>query len=232
MAQQINLVNPDLRPRLELLTPAFLLRAVGVFALALALYAWKISHDGAVLAAQYAEWQQRAQEEQVKLLQAMQQHPPKTPSPALQEEIKSTQQKIDEREKVFVALKNGAIRSNAGFTGILQGFARQSVNGLWLTGIMANAAGDAMRISGKALSPDLIPQYLKRLSDDAALHGRTFTALEVTQPQPAAASGSQAGKDAAHAGSAGPGDQIEFVISSEPADTQAQAKKPETGASS
>ncbi|HEY3325702.1 MAG TPA: hypothetical protein VGK14_00870 [Novimethylophilus sp.] len=221
MAQQINLINPELRPKFELLTAALMAKVVAAFALLLGIYAWSLSHEATKLAQQREEWAHRTQDEQSKLLQVAQRNPVRTVSQVLQAEIKMTAEKVSEREKVFAALKSGSIRSRAGFSGLLHGFARQSVNGLWLTGIMANAAGDQMRISGKALSPDLIPQYLMRLSGDQALHGRSFSTLEVTQPKQDTA------KDPKLAASSQVAGQIEFIISAEkPAESGARKPPP------
>ncbi len=213
MAQQINLLNPGLRPQQELLTPVFMLKMVAVFSLLLGVYGWSLSHEASKLAAERAAWMQRGQDEQNRLLQTIQQNPAHLPSKSLQAEIEAAARKLQERAKVFAALKSGSARSRAGFSGLLQGFARQGVNGLWLTGIAANAAGDEMRISGKALSPDLIPQYLKRLSNDAALHGRSFTSLDVSRPksEPAA----KPDKDAKLAENASQPNHIDFVISAD-----------------
>lgn len=226
MAQQINLINPELRPRLESLTAAVMVRVVAAFALLLGIYAWSLSHEAARLAQQREELTRRTQDEQNRLLQVTRQNPARAASQVLQAEIKMTAEKVREREKVFAVLKSGSTRSRAGFSGLLQGFARQSVNGLWLTGIMANAAGDQMRISGKALSPDLIPQYLVRLSEDQALHGHSFSTLEVTQPKPDIA------KDPKLAAASQAAGQIEFVISAEKPSEPGAKRPPAPGANS
>lgn len=207
MAQQINLINPELRPKLELLTAALMLKVVAAFAVLLGVYAWSLSQEAARLLQQRDAWALRTQDEQNKLVRLTQQNPVRAASPALQAEIRLTAGKVHERESVFAALNNGSFRSRAEFSGLLQGFARHNVNGLWLTGIMANAVGDRMRISGKALSADLVPQYLMRLSGDQALHGRLFSTLEVTRPEPA-----KEPKPAAVDAAIG---YIEFVISAE-----------------
>lgn len=183
MSQQINLVNASLRKQKDILSSASMVRAVGGFLLLLCLisgYLFQLTHK---LEAERADWAKRAEDAKTSMTQVSQQFPPRQPSTMLQAEIKNVEEKIQSRDRVFDVLKSGAVGKSQGLSGLLQAFARQSVNGLWLTGITVNGAGDQMRIAGNALSADLIPQYITRLSAEQALRGRNFTAFQVSQPK-------------------------------------------------
>lgn len=183
MAQQINLVNPALYPKQELLTAATILQVAVGFMLLLGVYGGYLNRQVSDLSHQRADWVKRAQDEQIRLVQVTQQYPVLQPSKQLGEELAMMEGKVQQREKVFAVLKSGAVGDSRGFSGLMQAFARQGVNGLWLTSFSFNGAGDQMHINGRALSPDLIPEYIRRFSAEQALRGRLFTALAVRQPR-------------------------------------------------
>lgn len=185
MSQQINLLNKEFRPKRELLDAALMLKVSVGFALLLGAYAGYISQEARKLATQRAEWIQRAQESQARIMHAVKQAPTPEDARAVQMEIATIEKDIQSREQVLSVLKSGDVGENKGngFSGMLQAFARQSLNGIWLTGITTNGTGDQMRISGRAISPDLIAQYISRLSNEQVLHGHTFEAFEVSQPR-------------------------------------------------
>lgn len=182
MSQQINLFNPALRPKKEYLSAGLMARVIAGFMVLLCAYGGYLNQRSSRLAIEREEWAKQVQVEQANLMQVVQQYPAHQPSKALRDEIVATEEKIYQREKVFEILNSGTVGVGGGFSGLMQAFAHQSVNGLWLTGFSANGAGDQMRISGRALSPDLIPEYIGRLSEEAVLRGRAFTGLQVSQP--------------------------------------------------
>lgn len=79
------------------------------------------------------------------------------------------------------SLKGGAMGTQEGFAEYLRAFSRQSLSGLWLTGLTIGGSGE-IEIRGRALSPDLVPNYIQRLSKEKVLAGRSFARLEMAQP--------------------------------------------------
>jgi hypothetical protein len=187
MSQQINLVNPALRPQKVLLSADQMAWVAACSVLLLFAYAGLLVRQNSVLGTERAALAAQMQAEQESLARAVQQYPTRVSSKVLQDEVAATQDKVSQREKVFAVLNSGVVGVNGGFSGLMQAFARQGVNGLWLTGFSANGAGDQMRISGRAVSPDLIPEYIGKLSTEQILRGRNFTGLQVSQPAPAPA---------------------------------------------
>jgi len=231
MSQQINLVNPELRPKRELLTAVFMVKVAGVFAVLLGWYGWVLMHETAQLKQQRDRLEELAKTEQTRLVQVTQQNPPKTPSDELKQEIAAATTSVSEHQQVLEILKSGITGGNGGFYDVLQGFARQSVNGLWLTGIAVNGAGDQMRISGRAVSPDLIPQYIGKLSGEPVLRGRRFTAFEAAQPkpEPAAANSPDSAANTKAAPSVPAPSYIEFVLSAGKAPAQENGDRKNSG---
>ncbi|TSA50734.1 MAG: hypothetical protein D4R48_00895 [Nitrosomonadales bacterium] len=218
MAQQINLLGKEFLPKRELLTAGFMVKVAVGFVLVLVAYVWFVTQEAGKLAGERDEWARRAQEGQARLMQAVKQAPTPESSKALQAEIAVLEENAHAREQVLAVLKSGAVGEGGGFSGMLQAFARQSLNGVWLTGISTNSAGDQMRISGRAVSPELIAQYISGLSSERALHGRNFVAFEVSQPR------QEPVKEQKPAGDVQT-DYIEFILSGEKQATGPSAEK-------
>lgn len=183
MSQQINLYNPLLRKRRYSLTSASaLLSGVG-FALA-----------AAALAAVYLDQQARetAQEAQAVNLalkeanarrnKLLADQAARRPNVELAAEMAALDAQLKSRQEIIDALKSGALGTTAGFSEYMRAFSRQRVTGLWLTGFDIAAGGNDLLISGRALSADLVPSYLKRLNQEQPLQGRQFAALRIQQP--------------------------------------------------
>jgi hypothetical protein len=61
-------------------------------------------------------------------------------------------------------------------------FARQSLDGLWLTGFSIQSAGADIVVQGRTLDAELVPAYLQGLRRESALRGHGFAAISVFQP--------------------------------------------------
>ena len=104
----------------------------------------------------------------------------------LEVELKSARDSIG-------VLESGALGNRKGFAAYLQAFSRQAIDGLWLTGFTVGGAGD-VAIHGRVVNPELVPAYIQRLNNEAALKGREFSVLEMRRPQPTAAALAAAAK--------------------------------------
>lgn len=102
------------------------------------------------------------------------------PSP-IELEIARLEQELELGREQIAAIEGGITGGTQGFSEYLGAFSRQSLNGLWLTGLEISARGD-ITIRGRALAPGLVPDYLQRLNREQVLQGRHFASLEVRQP--------------------------------------------------
>jgi hypothetical protein len=77
----------------------------------------------------------------------------------------------------------GEIQSSGTFaySEYLRAFARQTVQGLWLTSIQIGEAGVQLNLSGRALQADLVPVFISRLKRESVLQGRPLEALAITR---------------------------------------------------
>jgi hypothetical protein len=100
----------------------------------------------------------------------------------LEAETARLEVELKQARDAMEALKGGVIGTQEGFAEYLRAFSRQSVNGLWLTGLTLGGGGE-IEIRGRALSPDLMPGYIQRLNREKVLAGRSFDRLEIGQPR-------------------------------------------------
>lgn len=178
MSQQINLILPELRPRFDWLAlPLVASVSLGLVVLVLLLAQFQayrqaqLSSEAAAINGQLLNLQQQVQV----LGQAV---GARKPNPALPEEVRELRSGVEQRRDVldFVGRRQGE-GSAQGFSGMLAGLSRQTLEGVWLVGFSLAPAAIEMR--GRLLDPALLPRYIGRLNEDPAFAGRRFSALEM-----------------------------------------------------
>jgi hypothetical protein len=90
------------------------------------------------------------------------------------------------RNEVMAIIGSGALGDTRGVSDYFRAFARQSLEGLWLTGFSIHDAGADIVVQGRTLEADLVPIYLQGLRRENALRGHGFAAVSVFQPPPVA----------------------------------------------
>lgn len=195
MSQQINLYNPILRKQKKYFSAPAMAQALGlVLAGVLGVYAFA-AWQGAGLARQAQDAGRLLEREQARLAALDKEVNGRQKSAILEEEIRAADKKLKEREEVLAFLAGGKLGNRDGFSEHMRAFARQSVNGLWLTGF--SLAADRLSVSGGTVRADLVPAYIKRLGQERAFQGRAFAALEIKAPPAGEPSGAGSDKPAA-----------------------------------
>ena len=72
-------------------------------------------------------------------------------------------------------------QSNASFSSLLAGLARQKVEGIWLERIEFAESGQSIAIEGRTLHPDAVPTFLRRLGVEKSFEGRNFRTFEIAR---------------------------------------------------
>ncbi len=187
MTQNINLYDASLRAKREWLTAVNAATAVGVCVLAVAFAGGWAVNDVRTLRQPANETHVALEAAQKELIDLTQRVAQAKPDARLQGELRAIQAAVTQRQSALGLLQAGGLGNEAGHANALNAFARQSINGLWLTGLVLDHQQVALR--GRSVSPDLIPNYVNRLNKEAALQGRSFRALNIERPmQEAAAS--------------------------------------------
>lgn len=182
MKPQINLYNPQLCLRREWLSFRTLLAGAGAVVLLSGLgYAWygMQAADAARRAHALDVRLQALREETVALSKTLSE---RRADAALESRLKQLEAQHARLEAVRAALDRITGSNGAGFSEFMRAFARQSMPGVWLTGIAVTGDGAEMRIDGRATDPDLVPAYIARLNGEPMLQGRSFAQFAVSQP--------------------------------------------------
>lgn len=102
--------------------------------------------------------------------------------PRIAEEVARLEAEINSRQEVMDVLRAGSLGDTRGFSEQLKAFARQSFEGVWLTGLSIGSAGRDVSLEGRALQASYVPSYLKRLNGESAMQGHPFSELLIQEP--------------------------------------------------
>ena len=183
MSQQINLFNPVFLKQKKYFSVIAMLQALGLIALGSALFYGYAAYQVQQLARQSDETAKRYAADQAKLVRYTAEYSPSKSGLLLAEELKQAEAQVAMQQRIMQTLKSGAIGNTTGYAEYMRAFSRQAVSGLWLTGF--NIIGDAAQISmsGAVLRPDLVPAYVRRLSREQVMRGKSFASLQMQQPK-------------------------------------------------
>jgi hypothetical protein len=186
VSQQINLYNPALAPKVQLLSGRRLVLGLAAVLALCVLISVVVGMDAARLTS--AERMQAAQlgQLQSEVTALTQQVAGRKPSGELQAELQNLEALLAARHEVMALLASGSLGDTRGVSEYLRAFSRQATDGLWLTGLSITGAGNDIVIQGRTLDADLVPAYLQKLRRETTLRGHGFGSLSVFQPQPPA----------------------------------------------
>ena len=211
MSQQINLYNPALLPKPDVLSGRMILITLSTLCIAL-LLAYGVS---AWLASRAVSREQLSASTlaqlQTEITRLSQETSGRKPSAQLSAELASLDALLAQHNEVIAVLKSGVLGDTKGVSEYFRAFARQNVDGLWLTGFTVMGAGRDISIEGRTLRADLVPLYIQRLGREDALRGHGFAMLSV-QPPPEVALNGETRKT---------GDFLEFHLASRAPDIPA-----------
>ena len=184
MSQQINLILPELRPRFDWLALHVVAGLAGAILLVLlTLVQWQSfrlsrqQSEEANINGQLLNLQQQVQMLGRTLTG-------RSANPDLPKEIAAIKAGIEQRREVLAFVGRGTGEPGQDFSQLLEGFARQAVDGVWLVGF--DLSRNNIEIRGRLLDPAMLPVYIGRLDGDAVFAGKRFAALEMKDVDPAA----------------------------------------------
>ncbi|UCV23918.1 PilN domain-containing protein [Ferribacterium limneticum] len=183
MSQQINLLLPALRPRFDWLA----LPVVAGVALAglvlISILAVLGLAQAANLKASEAEIRNQLAAVQQQVQTLGQSLAARQGDTSLDRQIATARLALTQRQEVLAVIAQGDITQGSAYSGLLQGFSRQTVDGVWLVGF--GFADKEIEIRGRLLDPALLPTYINRLNDEPAFAGRRFATLDMKGFDPA-----------------------------------------------
>jgi hypothetical protein len=183
VSQQINLINVNPHKREGAFSVRNMLQALGGILLCIILVYVYVAYRSSEMAGQIAEVKNKQLAEQQRLAGLTAEYIKQRAGLTLDQELNKVTAEATAQREIINALKSGVIGNTMGYSKYMQAFARQVVNGLWLTGFSVEADGVQMSISGGALSPELVPGYILRLNNENIMRGKTFASLQMQLPK-------------------------------------------------
>jgi hypothetical protein len=194
MSQQINLFNPLFQPQKKVFSAAMMAASLALLALGVgALAAYGQVRTGA-LRAEAAAGAARLEQKQARLVSVSAEFAPRQKSKEIDREIAEAQAQLLALRNISHVIERGELGDTSGYAGYFKALARQSVTGLWLTGVSVSGGGRDIGIRGRSLDPANLPGYLARLTGEPLMQGKSFASLSIGEPAPATGAG---GKPAA-----------------------------------
>jgi len=183
MSQQINLLNPRLTRQRDYFSFPNMLQGLGLVVFGSLLFYSYAFYQSSQLTKQFEENTKRYNSEQARLTQFTRDFSPKQSKEELQAEVSMLEKELAEKKELVEVLRSSAGGSTAGFSEYMRAFARQIVQGVWLTGFTLSGEG-VIRLSGGAVNPELLPIYIQRLGKEQIMHDKTFSALKIEAAVP------------------------------------------------
>ena len=183
MSQQINLFNAEAHLAKQTFSVTHMLQGVGVVMLCFVFYYCFVIFQSNQLDKKLLATNKGLETEQIRLAGLTTEFSRQHAGLTLDQELKKISDELAAQHEIIHSLKSGVIGNTQGYAKYMQAYARQIVNGLWLTGFSIEGDATQMSISGAALSPELVPGYIMRLNHEAVMRGKTFTALNMQLPK-------------------------------------------------
>jgi hypothetical protein len=183
VAQQINLFNPALRQKRSPLAFGTAVLAWSVALVAVAIWAAWVGYGNRTLESQQAATAVKLEAAREQLKQLGGRMAVRQLDPQLVAEVARLEAQVRDRHAVMNYLKAGELGDTRGFSEHFKAFARQSFEGVWLTGLHIASSGNDMTVEGRALKAEYVPGYLKRLNEESIMQGHPFSELVIAQPK-------------------------------------------------
>jgi hypothetical protein len=180
MRQEINLFDARFRrqpPQFSAVTLAWAVLAVAALCVAIGeLY----RHQNRALEATLAQTEARvAQVREQSLRFARELAGGEGRSTALADELARLENRLRMRRLLLEDLQGGAGAHAEGFSPYLAALARQTMHGVWLTGIELAGGSGELVLRGRVVDGELVPAYLLRLNREPLFKGRAVRELRL-----------------------------------------------------
>jgi hypothetical protein len=182
MSQEINLLNPALAPKAQLFKGQSVLIGLGTLLLLCLMASLAVGWDCRRLAAREHAQSERLAQLNGDVTRLGQEVAARKPSAKLQNELAALDALLAARNEVMAIIGSGALGDTRGVSDYFRAFARQKLDGVWLTGFSIRNAGADIVVQGRTREAELVPVYLQGLRRESALRGHGFAAVSVSQP--------------------------------------------------
>lgn len=183
MSQQINLLNPALIKQKDFLNTNNIAIMLGLLLVLMLGYYSYAQKQLSLITIQRSQVAEALSATQAQLKQTTLLHQPHELNKALLDQIMQLEQKETMQQQVLQTVSQNSATPEKGYAALMRAFAKQSLDGLWLTSFSIDSNADKLNISGRTLQADFVPAYISRLGNEPALKGKSFAALNMTLPK-------------------------------------------------
>jgi hypothetical protein len=183
MSQQINLLNPALIKQKDFFNSNNIAMMLGLLSILMLGYYSYAKNELSLLIKQRSQAAESLSAAQAQLKQSALLHAPHAPNKALINQIMQLEQKESMQQQILQTVNLSSATPGKGYAALMRAFAKQSLDGLWLTGFSFDNATEKLNISGRTLQADLVPEYISQLSKEPALKGKMFSVLNMSLPK-------------------------------------------------
>lgn len=103
-------------------------------------------------------------------------------SKLLENEITRLENELEKRREMQQLLAGRTLGNSEGMSAYMEAFARQHIQGLWLTKFTVQDGGRNLGLQGKTRSSELVPRYLEKLAGEQVLNGISFNVMQLSRP--------------------------------------------------
>ncbi|MES2356392.1 MAG: hypothetical protein V4568_18725 [Pseudomonadota bacterium] len=183
MSQYINLFNPALQKRRDVLSAAVLASVTIAALLGVAITGVLLQQKTGEMQQQAKDGELRLKQERDKLVGVAKEAAERKPDTKLLEQLSRAEAVLKDHADLIKLVESGVIGKTNGFSAQMRAFANQSMSGLWLTGFSISAGDGEMEINGRTLNAELLPVYIQHLNSEDAFRGRSFAMLTLDRIQ-------------------------------------------------
>lgn len=182
MSQQINLFSEGKGRRKGEFTAPVMLLYLGLVIAGMLVYFGIAQYQTGQMNATLEKGKKRIDEDQKRLITISAEFSRKRGGLTLEQELKNISDEAAAQKEIIQALQGGSLGNSSGYSGFMQAFARQIVNGMWLTGITIQGDAAEMKLQGATLNAELVPEFIMRLNREEVMRGKMLSAMNMRHP--------------------------------------------------
>jgi MSHA biogenesis protein MshI len=181
--QSVNLYTAELRPKKELLQAGTAVLALMALVLVMVGIAGVTQWQSQQARAEQSKMSARVEALNAGVASLTQTIEARQARPQQRDELERVAGEVGQRRRILADIEVLAAEKSRGFSSYLEALARQTLNGLWLTGIHLAESGAYVALEGQARAGERVPAYLERLSQESVFKGSAFESFTLDRPE-------------------------------------------------
>jgi len=172
--QQINLYQPRFRKQEKVFSASSMLMVL-IAAIVVLVGVYGYAKWNVVSLANESERLQTLQVKEIARLDTLsKKYPVKKKSILIEQQFKDLQNEKKAKQYLVNTLSGRSIGNSKGFSSYFAGIARKNIKGMWIRRLELDNGGDVIGIYGSTQKPELVPQFLRALSEEESFSGSEF----------------------------------------------------------